>query len=182
MQREPRKFTTHCIVFFFAILALFALLKWVSHVILQNQAKDTQLDIMMKRQILESPGFKNCMRHYEKNICVQYASEEEYMAIQRLKEQQRINMKALIERERFERNEQERRFGHLHSIIERSNESSSQGSLLMQSLEFSGPNESDAHPPRFNADVIGNKKPSSKCSSHSEKSSVRSNKSLKDPY
>ena len=91
-------------------------------------------------------------------------------------------MKAMIERERFERNEQERKFGQLHPIIERSNESSSQGSLLMQSLEFSGPNESDAQPPRFNADVISSKKLSSRNSSNSEKSSIRSNKSLRDQF
>jgi len=43
--------------------------------------------MMIKRKIFASPSFKKSLRHYENNICVQYASEEEYMSIIKLKEQ-----------------------------------------------------------------------------------------------
>ena len=111
----------------------------------------------MKRQIMEGTAFKNCMLHYEKNICVQYASEEEYMAMTKLKEQQRINMKAIMERERtdryYEQNQSSSGFllaygsdnhhQQLPPILEQSNESGSlamgapkENSLLMQSLQL----------------------------------------------
>ena len=105
LKRQPKKFTVQCTMFLLTIISLFILLKWVKIKISQSKDQDSQLDIMMKRQILESPAFKNCLQHYEDNICVQYASEEEFMTIQRLKEQSRINMKTMIEREKAERNE-----------------------------------------------------------------------------
>ena len=86
---------------------------------------------MMKRQILDSAAFQDCLQHYERNICVQYASEEEYMAMMKMKEQQRINMKALMERERSERTNSDATIEFMHPIIERSNES---GSLLTSAL------------------------------------------------
>ena len=54
---------------------------------------------------MEGAAFKHCLQHYERNICVQYGSEEEYMAMMKLKEQQRINLKMLMERERNEQAE-----------------------------------------------------------------------------
>ena len=72
------------------------------------------------------------------------------MAMMKMKEQQRINMKALMERERNERTNSDANIEFMHPIIERSNESGSMltispalneraaasegSSLLMQSL------------------------------------------------
>lgn len=70
LERQPRKFTIHCVFFLMAIIALFFVCKWISIRILMRKDKDSQLDIMMKRQILESSTFKNCLQHYESNICV----------------------------------------------------------------------------------------------------------------
>ena len=143
MERQPRKFTIHCICFLFAIIIVFLLCKWFSIRLVQNKSQESQLDIMMKRQIMEGAAFKNCLQHYERNMCEQYGSEEEFMAMMRMKEQQRINMKMLMERERNERNDSVNEPDRMHSIMERSNESGSlvapadrqqESSLLMQSL------------------------------------------------
>ena len=53
------------------------------------------------------------------------------MAMMKMKEQQRINMKALMERERSERTNSDATIEFMHPIIERSNES---GSLLTSAL------------------------------------------------
>ena len=128
MERQPRKFTLECICGLFTIIATFFLCKWFSIRLVQSKSQDSQLDIMMKRQIMEGAAFKNCMAHYERNMCEQYGSEEEFMAMMRMKEQQRINMKMLMERERNERNESVNEGpDRMHSIMERSNES---GSLM----------------------------------------------------
>lgn len=66
-------------------------------------------------------------------MAFQYASEAEYMAIMRLKEQQRQNIKAHLERER---SEQYKRMNQLQVITERSHEDSScHESLLIQSIQ-----------------------------------------------
>lgn len=85
-KRMPRKFTLHVTIGVLLLLMTFAFCQWVRFKLSVVKNSETQLDIMMKRQILESPAFKNSLHHYENNICVQYASEEEYMAIIRLKE------------------------------------------------------------------------------------------------
>ena len=87
LERQPRKFTLHCTLFLFSLLALFLTYHWVRARIQQSRTKESKYDIMVKRQILESSAFKNCLQHYESNICVQYGSEEEYMAMMKLKEQ-----------------------------------------------------------------------------------------------
>ena len=87
MERQPRKFTIHCICFLFAIIIAFLLCKWFSIRLVQSKSQDSQLDIMMKRQIMEGAAFKNCLQHYERNMCEQYSSEEEFMAMMRMKEQ-----------------------------------------------------------------------------------------------
>ena len=87
MERQPRKFTIHCICFLFSIIIAFFLCKWFSIRLVQSKSQDSQLDIMMKRQIMEGAAFKNCMQHYERNMCEQYGSEEEFMAMMRMKEQ-----------------------------------------------------------------------------------------------
>lgn len=93
----------------------------------RSNQKERQLDIRVKRQIFNSEAFRNSMRHYDNNICVQYASEEEYMAMLKLKEQQRLQLKHKLEKERKDR------VTSLHPsvITERSGESGSQESLLL---------------------------------------------------
>ena len=49
MERQPRKFTIHCVCFLFAIIFVFFLCKWFSIRIIQSKSQDSQLDIMMKR-------------------------------------------------------------------------------------------------------------------------------------
>ena len=126
----PKKFTLHVAIGLLVMVFVFAFCQWVRVKLSMAKNSETQLDIMMKRQILESPAFKNSLQHYESNICVQYASEEEYMAIIRLKEQQRQEMKARLERERYDHQKRLQ----LQTIAEHSNEESSHDSLLMQSL------------------------------------------------
>lgn len=87
MERQPQKFTMHCMGFLCSLFFVFFICKWLAIKLSLSKAQDSKLDIMMKRQIMESIAFKNCLQHYDKNICVQYASEEEYMAMMRLKEQ-----------------------------------------------------------------------------------------------
>jgi len=77
----------HCAAFLLSILLFVGFCKWVRMTIIQNREKETQLDRMIKSKIFASPAFKNSLRHYENNICVQYASEEEYMSMIKLKEQ-----------------------------------------------------------------------------------------------
>ena len=49
MERQPRKFTIHCICFLFAIILFFFLCKWLSIQLMQRKSQDSQLDLMMKR-------------------------------------------------------------------------------------------------------------------------------------
>lgn len=78
---RPRKFTWHCTLFLLSLILIFASCKWIYIKVLASRAKSNQLDIIMKRQIFDSEAFRNCLRHYDNNICVQYASEEEYMSM-----------------------------------------------------------------------------------------------------
>ena len=92
------------------------------------------------------------------------------MDAMKLKEQQRINMKAIMERETAERTEQQKRFASLHPIYERSHESSSQhDSLLMQSLQV----DNGSHVQR-EYNMLMNKNQENK---FSDNSSTRSTKS-----
>ena len=70
LEKQPQKFTLHCTAFLLAIFGFFAFCKWLKIRLSQGKYEDTQLDVMMKRQILESNAFKNSMQHYENNICV----------------------------------------------------------------------------------------------------------------
>ena len=54
ISKMPRKFTLHCFGFFLTIMLAGAFCQWVSIKLNQAKNSDSQLDIMMKRQILES--------------------------------------------------------------------------------------------------------------------------------
>ena len=97
LQHQGRKFTTHCAIFLVSIIGVALICKWLSSKINEFKGQESQLDIMMKRQIIESPAFKSATKHYDNNICVSYASEEAYMTMMKAKEEQRFNLKARME-------------------------------------------------------------------------------------
>lgn len=133
-KSPPRKFTLHCTVFLMALLVVTLCTRWLWLRFVRSQKTETQLDLMMKRQILESAVFRNSTLHYENNFAVQYANDEQYMAVMLAKEQQRLELKARMEKERFER--MERKWTTLRPAVipERSKESTSLASSGETSL------------------------------------------------
>ena len=51
--------------------------------------------------MINSYRFQGAIQHYQSNMCVQYPSEEEYLRIVGLREQQKIELKQKKEQERW---------------------------------------------------------------------------------
>ena len=66
-----------------------------------HEGKGLGMDYLEKQKLINSYRFEGAIQHYQSNMCVQYPSEEEYLRIVGLREQQKIELKQKKEQERW---------------------------------------------------------------------------------
>ena len=66
-----------------------------------QEGKGLGMDYLEKQKLINSYRFEGAIQHYQSNMCVQYPSEEEYLRIVGLREQQKIELKQKKEQERW---------------------------------------------------------------------------------
>ena len=78
----------------------FASVLWI-RIFDYHESKGLGMDYLEKQKLINSHRFQGAMQHYQSNMCVQYPSEEEYLRIVGLREQQKIELKQKKEQERW---------------------------------------------------------------------------------
>lgn len=102
-EYASQKYILFCSILVILITAIIGSLSylWIKISEYRENNKEAELDQGDRDRLMCSNRIQGAVQHYQRNMCVQYPSEEEYIRVMLVREQEKMKQKLEYDRQRY---------------------------------------------------------------------------------